>query len=118
MKFGEIVDHLVNRGFVTRIKWCREFENPEALGMPKTVIVFGMDNVGWMQDVNGGSRIWTPCLDDMWADDWIELPFFWNGSKDDFLPINHGFHPNFYQSNSECKEMSGPSGSIGPSCDI
>lgn len=89
MKIGEVADHLGKRGFVTREKWCPE------LAKPSCVLVFGMDNAAWLcmrgNDLVGRRKeFWVPCLDDIWATDWIILPFFWSGSGDDFLPF--GMH--------------------------
>lgn len=86
MRIGDIADHLGKRGFVTREKWCPE------LTKPSSVLVFGMDNVAWLcmrgnDLIERQKELWHPCLDDIWATDWIILPFFWNGSKDDFLPF-------------------------------
>jgi hypothetical protein len=86
MKIGEVADHLGKRGFVTREKWCPEPTKPSS------VLVFGMDNLAWIcmranDLVERRKEFWIPCLDDIWATDWIILPFFWNGSKDDFLPF-------------------------------
>ena len=75
MKFSEIVDHLGKRGFVTRKLW----EN-------KSAIFFGMDNICWFVCPSSFSKMtfWRPCLAEINADDWIIIPEFWNGSKDDF----------------------------------
>lgn len=92
MTLGEISEHLGKRGFVTREKWCHEYDKPEVIGRAKCVLVFGMDNAAWLclrenDLIQRQKQLWTPCLDDIWATDWIKLPFFWNGSKDDFLPF-------------------------------
>jgi hypothetical protein len=92
MTLGEISEHLGKRGFVTRVKWCREYDNPEVVGTAKCVLVFGMDNVGWLclrenDLIHRQKKMWLPCLDDIKATDWIELPYFWNGSQDDYLPF-------------------------------
>ena len=84
MTFGEIIDHLSKRGFVTRKQWSG-----------RMVLFFGMDNLPWLSYRRNKVRakeaqrleIWTPCLADMKADDWIRLACFWDGSKDDFLPF-------------------------------
>lgn len=81
MTFGEIVKHLSGRGFVTRKLWSGW-----------SVMFFGMDNCPWMADKARPKRkawlqCWVPCLADMKADDWIILPYVWDGSKDDFLPF-------------------------------
>jgi len=48
MTLGEISEPLGKRGFVTREKWCREYDNPEVVGTTKCVLHFGMDNVAWL----------------------------------------------------------------------
>jgi len=92
MDFGAILGHLANRGFATRVKWCRKYGTPDAGGEPESVLVFGMDNVPWVMNEKNvfqerNKQIWTPCLDDICASDWMCLPFYWNGSQDDFLPF-------------------------------
>ncbi len=79
MKFDEIVDHLGKRGFVTRKLW-----------KDKCVVFFGMDNIGWFiyKDKRSKNR-WTLNLAEIKADDWILLPFFWDGGKDDYLPYEN-----------------------------
>lgn len=84
MTVNSIVYHLSERGFVTRKQWSGAM-----------VLFFGMDNLPWLSYRRNKVRakesqrleIWTPCLADMKADDWIRLPYFWDGSKDDFLPF-------------------------------
>ena len=85
MKFSEIVAHLGERGFVTRKLWNGN-----------TVLFFGMNNAPHCSiDVVHyfGAKIkrrlqdWRPNLEEIKADDWVKLPYFWNGSKDDFLPF-------------------------------
>jgi len=74
MKFAEITEHLGKRGFVTREKWHDLY------------VAFGMDNV-WYRYKKDSHDYYIPCLDDMWADDWVALDLFWNGSKDNDLPF-------------------------------
>ena len=70
MKFSKIVKHLGKRGYVTRGLWKEH----------GTRLAFGMDNVGWlMWQVNGEEckQMWTPCLAEIWAEDWIIVDEFW-----------------------------------------
>ena len=79
MKFGSIVNHLGKRGFVTRKRW-----------EGKSVLVFSMDNLLHVQSdlIHGKENmLYTLCLADIKATDWIKLPFFWNGREDDFIPF-------------------------------
>jgi hypothetical protein len=88
MKFDDsIIEHLSERGFVTRKSWGG-----------RMVLFFGMDNMPWLATKyhrsvvpKGGSPYrheqWVPCLADFKADDWIILPYHWDGSKDDYLPF-------------------------------
>lgn len=81
MKFEKIVSHLGKRGFATRKTWDG-----------KNVIVFGMDNAAYIQWTNPeGFEYYNPSLADIKADDWVKLPYFWDGGKDDFLPFRKGF---------------------------
>jgi len=91
MKLGDVIDHLSKRGFVTREKWCREYDSEE-IGVAKCVLVLGMDNAACLQLrendlIKRQKQDWVPCLDDIWATDWIKLPYYWDGSEDDFLPF-------------------------------
>jgi len=84
MTFGEIIDHLSKRGFVTRKLWGGAM-----------VLFFGMDNLPWLSHRRNKIRskesnrleIWVPALAGMKATDWVTLPYFWDGRKDDFLPF-------------------------------
>jgi len=85
MKFSAIVPHLTKRGFVTRKLWKGQ-----------VVMFFGMDNSA-MRSINPetGKRkellknyCWSPNLEEIKATDWIILPYYWNGSKDDFKPFD------------------------------
>jgi hypothetical protein len=71
----------MKRGFVTRIKWR---------GL--IVLCFGMDNAGWCfsndcRPLQDRRHSWEPSLDDIQGKDYVVLPYFWNSSRDDFLPF-------------------------------
>ena len=58
---------------------------------PKEVGGFnlGIPNTSWTS--SGNKRppsYWHPDLSEMEATDWIILPYFWNGTQDDFLPFD------------------------------
>ena len=84
MTFDSIIDHLSKRGFVTRKLWCGAM-----------VLFFGMDNLPWLSFRRSKIRsknparleTWTPDLAEMKADDWVTLPYFWDGRKDDLAPF-------------------------------
>lgn len=82
MKFEKIIPHLAKRGFVTRKCWNR-----------KAVMVFGMDNVPYMQCDDNSFNRWSPCLEEIKSTDWIKLPYFWDRGNDDFLPFKKGWGP-------------------------
>ncbi len=56
---------------------------------------FGMDN-STMRSLNPErgekkellTKYWSPNLQEIGASDWIILPYYWNGSKDDFKPFD------------------------------
>jgi len=80
MKFGEITDHLGNRGYATRASWNGHM-----------VVCFGMDNSFW--EYYGDRRkkgYYQPALADIKANDWLIIPFWWDGSQYDFMPYNCG----------------------------
>lgn len=87
MKFSSIIKHLTKRGFATRKLWEGQ-----------AVIFFGMDNTLWrsiyfendlLENLGGGrSSTCSFNLQEIGANDWIILPYYWDGSKDDFLPFN------------------------------
>ncbi len=87
MRFGKVVDHLSKRGFATRKSWRGRF-----------VVFFGVDNSLWLSDYekyrsdNPNIRAlalspYHPNLQEMGADDWVPLPYFWNGPVDDYEPF-------------------------------
>lgn len=84
MKFSAIVPHLSKRGFVTRKLWKGQ-----------AVLFFGMDNSA-MRSLNPEGEeekkllktYWSPNLQEIGAADWVILPYYWNGSKDDFKPFD------------------------------
>ena len=77
MKFDAIIGHLAKRGFVTRDSWNGRY-----------VMFFGMDYHPWISGyTREAPRHWYPNLNEINADDWKTLPYFWNGKQDDFLPF-------------------------------
>jgi hypothetical protein len=77
MKFDEIVKHLSDHGFVTRASFDGHL-----------VMAYGMDNGMHMYYSDGRKNSYSPSLADMKAMDWMILPFWWDGPKDDFLPFS------------------------------
>jgi len=75
MKFSEIVEHLGKRGFVTRKLW-----------RDKAALFFGMDNIAYFvcPESPNIKMIWTPNLDEIWANDWIIILEYWGDCGDDF----------------------------------
>ena len=74
MKFSEVIEHLSERGFVKRRLWEE-----------RAVLFFGMDNIPWLSSKDGQLSQWTPNLDEMKAEDWVELDYYWNGSLDNYV---------------------------------
>lgn len=76
--FAEIVTHLQQRGFVTRKSW-----------EGNCVVFFSTDNVPWSGSNYRARSLfrYNFTLKDLKADDWIALPYFWRGPRDNFLPF-------------------------------
>ncbi|GAF77953.1 unnamed protein product [marine sediment metagenome] len=79
MRFSEIADHIANRGFVTRELWEDE-----------VVLYWGTDNLPQLARKDGSKFNWHPTLEAIDANDYIILPYFWNGPKDDMRPFEKG----------------------------
>jgi hypothetical protein len=86
MTFDKVVKHVRDHGFITRASWNAGL-----------VLCFGMDNVmhGYYSD--GRKEMHHMSLASMKADDWMILPYFWEGSEDDFRPYRPD-DDNKYQS--------------------
>ena len=95
MKFSQIIEHLSKRGFATRELWGGN-----------AYLVFGIDNIAWMvqkdftethsngygQSVTvveypSRKNAWTPCLAEMYAEDWQILDMYWDTPRDDYKPF-------------------------------
>jgi len=77
MKFDKVVEHLGEHGFITRVSWSGYL-----------VLAFGMDNCLHAYMSNGNKKCHLFCRADILANDWMILPFYWDGPKDDFLPFD------------------------------
>ena len=78
MNFERVVAHMCDHGFVTRKSWNG-----------RLILCFGMDNVIHGCDDNKVTQHdFVFSLADFLGDDWIILPYFWNGGKDNSLPYD------------------------------
>jgi len=86
MNLNEVLEHMGNRGAVRRESW-----------LPTHVLVFGMDNVGWLYNcvplpVNNlpMKQLWIPCLAEILADDWEIVDLNWWDDREKFDgPVNY-----------------------------
>lgn len=79
MRFSEIIEHLSERGFATRESWTGT-----------SIIFYGLDNILHLSIRTSEE----PCcarhflnLSELLANDWIILPYRWNGTQDNFIPF-------------------------------
>ena len=81
MKLSEIINHLAKRGFATRKAW-----NKQAYIAHKkyhSLFLFEKNAEG-----NLGQRPYSPCLEDMVANDWETVEFYWKCPEHDYLPFH------------------------------
>jgi len=83
-RYSEVVEHIAKRGYALRKKWYSEHA--------VLLVYFGMDNSfksvlyneeyinSLDEDKRPKVRTYNMCLQDIKAEDWVCVPFFWNGS--------------------------------------